>query len=109
MAELLGLVDLSQDTIDEIFEKAEHQTDWFFSLHRIIYPDWEEWPEGKRCDGFLQASETTCGYIHSRAIAFDKIHHPDVYAGGLWFNNGFSLDKNIPDWKVRPAPTIQPS
>jgi len=104
MAEIL-LIALPKEVIDELFEQAEVQSDWFFDLHRIVYPDWDEWPDGQKCGGFPKVSKATNLYIHEKAMDFDRVHHPDVFAGGLWFNNGFStLDSDVPDWKVRPAP-----
>lgn len=92
------MIPLSKETIDKIFDEAKEQYDYTLALYRIAFPDYDSITS---IDGHPQVSRTTGEYIFDKAIAFDKIHHPNVINGGLWLNKGFSSsDSKMKDWIV---------
>ena len=90
---------LTQETIDNIFESAQDQRDCIVALYRIAFPMWDDIAT---VDGYPKISKATNEYIFSKFFEFDKINHPRVLPGGLWLNNGFSsLDSgDLVDWVV---------
>lgn len=80
---------LTQQAIDAIFEAATTQEDYIIGLHRTIFPDWAQIEQV----GHPIVSQRTWEYIARKAIEFDQVHHPDVFAGGAWLNWGFSTGK----------------
>lgn len=89
---------LSKDTIDTIFEIANEQGDYCLGLYSYVISNWNA---VVNVEGYPKISPETGEYIFSKAIAYDKEHHPNVLAGGLWLNYGFSLDKNVEPWTVQ--------
>lgn len=94
------LISLTQESIDTIFNTATHQTDYIIALYRVAFPDWDNIAS---VDGHPQISKHTATHIFERAIAFDKINHADVMAGGAWLNKGFSTLESLPDWRILPC------
>ena len=92
------MIPLTKETIDKIFDKAKEQYDYTLALYRIAFPDYDSIIS---IDGHPQVSRSTGEYIFDKAIAFDKIQHPNVVNGGLWLNKGFgSNDGSDKDWKI---------
>ena len=83
---------LNQDQVNKLFETKNHQQDILLSIYKMVFPDYDEI---KKLHGYTAISENTNNHLFKQFIRFDKIHHPDVMAGGLWMNNGFSTDHNI--------------
>lgn len=99
------IVELSKDTIDSIFERAEHQSEWVLDLFKTVYYP-NEWDDIESIDGYPKITEFTSNYIFNLAIEFDEENHPGVMAGGLWMNKGFSsLDspEGLKDFQVQQA------
>ncbi len=96
------LVELTRDSIDQIFDAASVQSDYIIALYRVAFPQWDSIAS---VDGHPTISEQTGLYIFERAIAFDKTNHPEIFNGGAWMNSGFtSLDSgDIPDWQILPC------
>jgi len=86
----------TQEQVDEIFDNAKHQGDYVFGLYRLVYGD--RWDDVVKVNGYPSISSDTNTYIFDRAIKFDKVHHPEVFAGGIWMNQGFSQDSGITEW-----------
>ena len=91
------MINLVPDKIDLFFEDKDDQSEVFLGLYKFVFPEWDNI---ESINGYPTISNATSQYIFERFIAFDKIFHPDVMAGGLWMNRGFSIDHNMPDWKV---------
>ena len=95
------LIRLSKDTIDELFSSHDHQSEIWEKLYEIalLSPDWSRI---EKVNGYPCVSEETNEYLFEKFIQFDKMHHPEVLAGGLWMNNGFSSYKaeDVPDWMI---------
>ena len=95
------IVSLPKSAIDGAFKGAGHQAEYCTKLYSLAFGA-PRWKRIKQLDGYPVVSPATGQYIFEKAIAFDRKHHPDVQAGGLWMNRGFgSSGYDLPDWKVR--------
>ena len=93
-----GIMTLTQKNIDKIFADAKNQHEYWENLYRSALPDLDNIVQ---IAGWPEISEKTGSYIMLKAIEFDREHHPEVMAGGLWMNSGFSvLNKEVPDWRI---------
>lgn len=99
---------LHPETIDEVFTAHEHQTGVIIGLHKLIYDGSAEdrplWDLIEKLDDYPIMGIDLCHYIWDKFVAFDKIHHPEAYAGGLWMNRGWATDISMEEWAVEPAP-----
>jgi hypothetical protein len=100
------IVELDRAEVKALFETHDHQSDVAIALYRMVYPNWDKI---KSVDGYPKCSEQFNKEMFRMFRDFDRRHHPDVMASGLWMNNGFSsLDSDITDdkedkWKIQPA------
>ena len=92
---------LSQERIDQVFADAQEQADYVIGLYRLAYPSL--WERIKHVQGFPEVSKMTNEYIFTKAIEFDRKHHPQVFAGGCWLNNGFRSEDHRRDWMIYPC------
>ena len=76
--------------VDAIFADAQTQEDYVIGLYKLVYPDWDSIV---KINGFPKISKTLSNRIFELAIAWDRIHCPEVVLGGAWMNNGFSSYK----------------
>lgn len=104
MSKVFNTMPLTQEAIDTVFAEATHQLDYVIGLYKLAYPTL--WDRIKSVTGWPKVSKATSEYVYGKAIEFDKEHHPKVFAGGAWLNNGFSTDESIMDWKVIPADVV---
>ena len=96
----MNKIQLTKETINEIFDLHNHQAQVCLHLYRIAFPKWDAI---KSLNGYPTVSETTNKYIMGKFIELDQKNHPDVLAGGLWMNKGFSTynpDKQVNDWEI---------
>jgi len=93
---------LTKEVIDQIFEEAEHQADYVIALYEIAYQP-TLWDKIEKVKGWPKVSHTTNEYLFQKAIEFDKVHHPNVVAGGAWMNSGFGSEEGMKDWIVAPS------
>jgi hypothetical protein len=93
-------VKLDWEAVEELFRVSEHQADVLFGLYRMVYPNWDDIA---KVEGFPKISDTTNTKLFQKFIEFDRVHHPEVFAGGCWMNNGFSGEKDIAEWHVEPC------
>lgn len=99
---------LDKEQIDLCFDH-EHQSDILFSLYRLVYDgstvNRPAWAIIEKVDGWPKLGREAWDYICEKFIVHDrKHHHPDVVAGGLWLNNGFSCSESLGAWECEPAP-----
>lgn len=80
-----------------IFEQAEYQEAVLIGLYKMLIPDWEHL---ERLEGFPVVGQALDEYIFNLFIQFDQIHHPQVFNGGLWINQGFSSSDDIGPWEI---------
>lgn len=74
-----------------------HQMIPYRRLMKMVFPDWD-WI--KEIKGWPSVSHKTWIYICQCFINFDEAFHPEVQAGGLWMNSGFTVDYEMGDWIV---------
>ncbi len=90
-------IEILQRRLQEIFEKAEHQDSALVGIYKLFIPDWEKID---RLEGFPTVGQEMWQYICQLFINFDQVHHPKIFKGGIWFNNGFSSDGNLGPWEI---------
>jgi hypothetical protein len=86
-----------QHRLQEIFEKADHQNSALIGIYKLIMPDWDSI---ERLEGFPVVGQEMWQYIANLFIDFDQHHHPQVFKGGLWLNNGFSCSDKLGPWDI---------
>jgi len=96
---------LTKETINALFESElkkpnPHQSNIVIALYKIAFPNWKKI---KKLKGYPSVSKTTNEYLFSQFIQFDKQIHPNVLNGGCWLNKGFSTNKNLQDWIIKPC------
>ncbi len=89
------MITLDPTTVRNLFADLSHQAEVLIELYRLIFPDWERIV---KLEGYPAINDHTWNEIGELFIAFDHLHHPDVFAGGCWMNRGFTIEKDIPDW-----------
>ena len=91
---------LTRKQIDEVFKNAEHTYDYLIELYKLVYR--EKWDKIDSVLEFPKTSERLWKYIANKAIKFDK-KHGSGFPGGLWLNNGFSVDHSLTGYTVMPG------
>ena len=86
-----------QSRLQEIFEQAKHQEAALIGLYKMLIPDWEQI---ERLEGYPVVGRGLWQYIADLFIDFDQLHHPQVFNGGLWLNQGFSSSDEIGPWEI---------
>ncbi len=97
--ENLGIKDLKalKEHILAVFAMHEHQSDALIDIYKLVLPDWEGI---EKIEGFPEAGNDLCKFICRQFIEFDQKHHPDVFKGGIWMNNGFSSNSHLEPWEI---------
>lgn len=90
-------IQLTEAAVLACFENADDQQDVLVALYRLVFPDWDDI---ERLDGHPAVNDRTWTAICRLFIEFDQAHHPNVLAGGLWLNSGFSSGHKLGDWEV---------
>jgi hypothetical protein len=90
---------LSAAAVQACFENQTHQGDVLIALYRLVFPDWDDIDQ---IEGWPSVNEKTWKAIARMSMDFDKVHHPNVMAGGCWMNSGFSTmhGAKLRDWEV---------
>ena len=91
---------LTRQFIDEVFAVCQTQGEALVTLYRAVFPNWDRI---KQLNGFPACNDALWHYVCEKFFEFDRKFHPDVMAGGLWVDKGFSSlqGKDLPDWTVR--------
>ena len=96
------MIELTKIQIDEIFnnelnQDKPNQLNILINLYKIAFPCYDNI---KKLHNWPTVGKQTSNYLFEKFIQFDKKIHPEIFAGGLWLNNGFSSDNDIPDWLI---------
>ena len=91
------MINLNPVTIRMIFANSTDQHTVLVALYKLIFPFWHQI---KELLGYPAINNKTWNEIAELFIDFDRIHHPDVFAGGCWMSRGFSIVDDLPDWTV---------
>ncbi|WDP92376.1 MAG: hypothetical protein HUN04_22690 [Desulfobacter sp.] len=86
-----------QHKLQSIFEEADHQEAALIGLYKMLIPDWDKLD---RLEGFPIIGQEMWRYIGNLFIHYDQEHHPKVFNGGLWLNNGFSSSEDLGPWEI---------
>lgn len=95
-------IDLSKEIIDNLFieelkEDKPYQGHILVKLYKLAFKDYENI---EKINGWPNIGKDTSAYLFEKFIQFDKKIHPEIFAGGLWLNNGFSWDNDMPNWVI---------
>lgn len=92
-------VSLTKEMIDQVFETSDDADTCVVELYKIAIPEWDNVIS---IQGYPIVNQKTNLYIFEKAIAFDRIHNPNIMAGGTWMNSGFSTleSQNLEDWWI---------
>ena len=80
-----------------IFEESDHQDSVIVKLYKMLFPNWEKI---QRIEGFPTVGKALDEYIFNLFVAFDQEHHPNVFNGGAWINQGYSTNENLEPWGI---------
>ena len=80
-----------------IFEESDHQDSVIVKLYQMLFPEWEKI---QRIEGFPTVGKALDEYIFNLFVAFDQEHHPNVFNGGAWINQGYSTNENLEPWGI---------
>lgn len=80
-----------------IFEQADHQNSALVKIYQLLFPDWEKI---ERIEGHPEVGQAMWKYICQLFVEFDREHHPNVFLGGIWLNNGFSSSDRLEPWEI---------
>jgi hypothetical protein len=86
---------LNPDAVKALFNEHDHQVDVALAIYKMVWPNWDDI---ESIDGWPSVTNETANKIMKWFIEFDKVHHPDVFAGGLWMNKGFSTSDS--EWLI---------
>ena len=93
----LNTVEDMKEFIKGLFEQHDNQGDVLIDLYKLALPDWDRI---EKVTYSPKISKRFWRWICQLFIDFDKEHHPDVFKGGIWFNQGFSSDGKLSDWEI---------
>lgn len=83
--------------IKKIFESQTHQSEAIMEIYKLAIPDLDS---VKKVNGFPESGRELWKFICKGFIRFDRKHHPKVFAGGIWLNNGFATNDQLSPWEV---------
>lgn len=101
MPKIERTVTLDPDAVREAISTAEHQADAWAAMYRMVFPEWDKL---EFIEGYPVVNKTTGEKLMRLFIDLDKRLHPDVLAGGMWMNSGWSSlpnDDELAVWEVR--------
>jgi len=96
-------VNISPIDVEHVFASSKHQKEALIKLYKMVVPEWDNIV---KMNCFPECNDVTWRLICEKFIEFDRIHHPEVLAGGCWLNHGFGVSTNIMlDWFIYIADT----
>ena len=93
----LNTVEDMKEFIKGLFEQHDNQGDVLIDLYKLALPDWDRI---EKVTYSPKISKRFWRWICQLFIDFDNEHHPDIFKGGIWFNQGFSSDGKLSDWEI---------
>ena len=89
-------VDLRR-TILNIFQSGRTQSEVLVEIYKLALPEWDRI---EKVHGFPEVGTEFWNFICREFVEFDRRHHPRVFAGGLWLNNGFQSNPKLDPWEL---------
>ena len=87
----------TKEQIDHVFEGKTDQWDAWLAVYKLLFPDWDRID---KINGYPECGDALGTYLFECFIGLDRVYHPDVLAGGLWMNSGWSTTKDMGAWQV---------
>lgn len=85
------------EKLDNLFHSKTHQQEVLIEIYKMYIPNWDKI---KQIHGWPKVGKKLSQYFWHQFMVFDNKHHPNVMAGGLWMNKGFSEDDSLGDYEV---------
>ena len=83
--------------IRNIFESHTKQDVALVEIYKLALPDWDAI---EKIHGYPEVGPEFWQFACKGFIEFDRKHHPSVFAGGLWLNNGFQSNSKLAPWQL---------
>ena len=106
------IIQIPKDRIDEIFKRNDksdnpHQATVLVELYMMVIPEWDRIT--KINNGWPIVTRETNEHLFRKFMDFDDKHHnkkgrQGVMRGGLWMNNGFSVNAEPVPLELSPLP-----
>ena len=90
--------DLLKNYIKEIFKRAETQSEALIEIYKLVIPDWDN---TRKLRNYPESGNELWKFICRQFMDFDRNHHPNCFAGGIWLNNGYSSNAELDPWELR--------
>jgi len=90
-------VKLDKEKVKKLFEEETDHENIVIELYKTVFPKWNSI---KNIKNWPKINKKTNEEIMSMFIDFDRIHHKNVFPGGVWMNYGFSSDNSVNEWEV---------
>lgn len=94
------IVEIEPEVILRITGYTSHQQEAIYRLYSELYPQLLTFQGAGYIRIRPRCNEKTYLFIREQFIKLDRIHHPEVMPGGLWFQQGFDIDDTLADWQV---------
>lgn len=86
-----------KEAVTALFEKYNDQADVLVGIYKMVFPAWDNI---EKIDGWPKCGKPLWIWVCDKFMDFDKKYHPHVFSGGIWMNNGFSVDESLGDFEV---------
>jgi len=83
--------------VREIFESNIRQDEALIDIYKLVMPEWDRI---EKVHGYPEVGSAFWKFVYREFMEFDRKHHPNVFAGGLWLNNGFQSNSELDPWEL---------
>ena len=83
--------------VREIFESQTRQDEALIEIYKLALPEWDTI---EKVHGYPEIGNEFWKFVCREFIEFDRKHHPDVFAGGIWLNTGFQSNSELDPWEL---------
>ena len=83
--------------IKGIFKSNTRQDEALVEIYKLALPDWDNI---EKIHGYPEIGQEFWKFVCRGFIEFDRKHHPNVFAGGIWLNNGFQSNSELDPWEL---------
>ena len=86
-----------KNVIKTIFQAQTTQQEALAEIYKLVLPEWDQI---RKVNGFPEVGNDLWQFVCRKFIHFDRMHHPAVFAGGIWLNNGFQSNPELDPWEL---------
>ena len=83
--------------VRNIFKSQTKQDTALVEIYKLAFPEWDKI---EKVNGYPEVGEEFWKFICKGFIEFDRKHHPRVFPGGIWLNNGFQSNSELDPWEL---------